>query len=175
MGKPTILSVAASILDPLLSDNFELEFPNVPLGDSTIPLLMQCQSAQKPGVTVNPVEVQVFGHTLEYAGNLTYSHDLSVEYIENRKMEITRLLEKWAEYIRAHETQHGAFKKEYARDAYLRVFNNKGDLVYEYLIVNCWPTTVPEIAFNGSSASAITMSVTFKYDWYELRTGSGGG
>lgn len=171
MPKPTILQVQSSIQDPLLSDNYQLEFPNVPTGANSVPLLMQCQSAQKPGITLTPIEVQVFGHTLEYAGNLTYSHDMTVEYVENRMMQITSILEGWAELIRNHETQHGGYHSEYARDAYMTVFDNKGAIVKKYRIVGCWPTQVPEISFNGSSSTLIMLSTTFKYDWYELMTG----
>jgi T4-like virus tail tube protein gp19 len=170
MPKPSLSSVAASIVDPMLSDNYELRFPNIPTGDNIVPFIMQCRTASKPGITINPVEVQLFGHTLEFAGNLTYSHDMAVEYLENRKAEITSTLERWAEMIRSHESQHGAYKNEYSRDAYLYIYDQKGIIVKEYVIVNCWPSQVPETAFDGQSSNAIALQVTFKYDYYYART-----
>lgn len=167
MGKPTLSDVASSIPDPMLSDNFSLDIPNVPTGDSTVSLYMQCQQATKPGMTVNAVEVQLFGHTTEHAGNLTYNHDLSVTYVENRKAQILRLLERWAEYCRSHDTQHGHYKSEYARDAYLKIYDQKGLTVATYRIVNLWPTTVPDVSFDGTNSTAITLQVGFKFDYYE--------
>ncbi len=164
--KPSFGDVAASILDPMLSDNFFLNINDIPgigqVFDNA--LRMQCQSATKPGTSINSVEVQVFGHTLEYAGGMTYGHDLSVEYVENRTGQITQTLEAWSEYIRSRDSQHGAFKKDYARDGTLKIYDQKGNTVLEYKIENMFVTSVPDLSFNGSSSSAITLSASFKYD-----------
>lgn len=170
MPKPTIGDIAASVPDPMLSDNFVLDIPSLPIGVSARPLLMQCRTATKPGMTINAVEVQLFGHTLEHAGNLTYNHDMSVEYLENRKAEILTILEGWAEFVRSHDTQHGAYKSEYARDGYLRIFDQKGIKVKEYRIVNMWPSQVPDVSFDGQSSNIIALSVTWKFDYVEEKT-----
>jgi len=98
-----------------------------------------------------------------------YSHDLTVEYVENRSAQIHKILEAWGERIRNHETQHGAFKREYAVNAYLSIFDQSGATVREYTIVNMWPNTVPDTSFDGSASNIITLSVGFKYDYYEVR------
>ncbi len=169
MPKPNIGDVAAAIPDPMLSDNFVLDIPNVPTGANTVPLRMLCQQASKPGMTINAVEVQLFGHTLEHVGNLTYSHDMTMQYLENRMAQIQTILENWAEFCRSHDTQHGAYKSEYARDGYLTIFDQKGAKVKEYRIVNMWPSQVPEVQFDGTNSTAITLSVSFKYDYYGTR------
>lgn len=170
MPKPSLGEVSASVLDPMLSDNFLLDIPNLPagVGDGK-PLRIQCQSAVKPGMTINAVEVQVFGHTLEYAANKTFNHDMTVEYVENRSAQITSLLEAWANMCRSTESQHGAYKSEYARNAYFTIFDVKGNAVKEYEIHGLWPSVVPDISFNGSSSSLITLSVTWKFDKYTLK------
>lgn len=167
MPKPTLGDISAAVPDPMLSDNFVLDIPNVPTGASSTPLLMQCRTATKPGFTINNVEVQLFGHTTEHAGNLTYTHDLTVEYVENRQAQIHSILEAWGELVRSHDTQHGAYKSEYARDAYLRVYDQRGVKVKEYRITNVWPSAVPDTNFDGQASNLITLSVTFKYDAYE--------
>jgi hypothetical protein len=169
MPKPTLGDVAASVLDPMLSDNFLLDIPNVPGGGNPQPLRVQCQSAVKPGMTINAVEVQVFGHTLEYASNKTFNHDMTVEYVENRSAQITTTLEQWGNFCRSTQSQHGAYKAEYARNGYFTIFDNKGTIVREYEIHNMWPSVVPDINFNGTSSSLITLSVTFKFDHYTLK------
>jgi hypothetical protein len=168
--KPSLGMVNTAIPDPLLSDNFQLNFPNIPTNDSAIPLLMQCQQASKPGITLNNVEAQLFGHTVEHASNKVYSHDLSVTYVENRSMVIHKILEKWANAIRGTQSQHGMYKLQYARDAYLTVFDQAGRVVNDYVIVNCWPNMVPDTPFDGSASNIITLGVTFKYDYYFNRT-----
>lgn len=168
-NKPTLGDIAAAVLDPMLSDNYLLDIPNIPGGGNAQALRMQCTSATKPGSTLNAVEVQVFGHTLEFAGNKTFSHDMSVEYVENRQGQITTLLENWAEVIRATETQTGGYKSEYARSGIFTIFDNKGETVKEYEIHGMWPSAVPDLAFQGSSSSIITLSVSWKYDHYTVK------
>ena len=170
MAKPTLGDIIAAVPDPMLSDNFVLDIPNLPIAVSPLPLLMQCRTATKPGMTINAVEVQLFGHTVEHAGNLTYNHDMNVEYLENRKAEIQTILEGWAEYVRQHDTQHGAYKSEYARDGYLRIFDQRGVKVKEYRIVNMWPSVVPEVQFDGQASNIIALSATFKFDYYQDRS-----
>ena len=173
MPKPSLGEVNDQVKDPMLSDNFVLSISNVPQqGGAEKPLRVQCQQAVKPGMTVENVEVMLFGHTLEYAGRLTYSHDMSVTYVENVKGEIIRIFEKWAEVIRSHTSQHGEFKVGYARDAVLQIMDNKGDIVLEYKIKNIWPSSVPDIQMDGTSANLITHQISFKYDWVEKTGGS---
>lgn len=170
MSKPSLGQIATAIPDPLLSDNFQLNFSSVPSGDKALPLLMQCRTASKPGVTLNSAEVQLFGHTVEHATNKTFGHDMSVEYVENRTLDIHYILENWTNFARGTQSQHGAFKKDYARDGVLTVFNQKGDVVAEYVVVNCWPSSVPDTSFDGSSSNIISVSVGFKYDYYYNKT-----
>lgn len=169
-GKPQLGMINTAIPDPALSDNFQLNFPNIPTGENAIPLLMQCQQVSKPGVTVNNVEVQLFGHTAEHASNKVYSHDLAVTYVENRFLQIHKILERWANLIRGTQSQHGVYKLQYARDAYLTVFDQMGKVISEYVVVNCWPSVVPETDFHGNSSDIITLACTFKYDYYFNKT-----
>jgi hypothetical protein len=167
-GKPQLGKVISVIKDPMLSDQFTLEFPSVPTGDAdSEPLMIHCQQATKPGLTLNEVQVQLFGHTLVYAGNLTYSHDMSTTFVENVRGGIMRIIENWAEKCRNHLTQHGGFYNDYARDGKLTIFDNAGAAALIYKIVGMWPNTVPETQFDGTNANLITHSVGFKYQYYE--------
>ncbi len=85
-GKPTIDEIQSYLKDPLVSDNFLFTVPNPPpinMGglDVTIPLKVLCQEATKPGMEIQQVDIQLFGHTLVYGGNLTYSHDFDITFV----------------------------------------------------------------------------------------------
>lgn len=180
MAKPKLGEVSASIQDPMFSDNFLLEIGTIPTaanyktsGDQK-PLVLQCRTATKPGVTIESVEVALFGHTLQYVGRKTFSHDMTVEYVENREGQIQTLLESWCEFCRSTQTQLGNYKNDYARTATLTIYDVKGEVKLKYRIYGFWPSAVPEISFDGQSANLITLSTTFKYDHYE-QDGAGGG
>jgi hypothetical protein len=172
MSKPEIGRVQSVIKDPMLTMDFMLEFPNIPTGSGDEePLLIHCQQATKPGTTLEAVEVQVFGHTLEYAGRMTFSHDMSVNFYENARGTIQRILEKWSTIARDFRDQHGEFKEGYARDFKFSIFDAKRGTPLIYTIKNGWPTGVPEIQFSGNESNAVMLSVTFKYDWIEKSGG----
>lgn len=170
MSKFSLGDISSTLLDPLLSDNFKLVFANLPTIFSTpantTALNIQCKNVTKPGVTLNSAPAQLFGHEIEFATNKTFSHDMSVTYIENRDMQIHTILDEWCEYIRGTQTQHGNFKADYARDATLFVYDQRGAKIKEFIIVNCFPTSVPETSFDGSSSNILEVAVTFKYDFY---------
>mgnify|MGYP002846401972 CR=1 FL=1 len=166
MPKPNINDVL-DVADPMLSDNYDLTFASVPGGGDNRQLTIQCKTAVKPGTTLTEVEVELFGHKVMHAAKREWSHDMSIEFIEDNQGTITRNLENWAEVARAHETQHGAFKADYAVDAIFKIYDQTGAVAMEYKIINCWPSEVPELSFDGSGGTAISLSATFKFDYVE--------
>jgi hypothetical protein len=131
-------------------------------------LRLQCKTAIKPGSTLEQIEYQLFGHEVKFAGRLTYTHTMSVEYVENWKGSITRILEKWQEVGRYHKSQHGEFKNTYAVNAELVIYNQRGESSLTYKIYNIWPTEIPDLQFDGSAATPLSLSANFSYDFYEL-------
>lgn len=168
MPKPQLGDVLTTIKDPMVSDHFTLEIPMVPTGGGDArPLLIQCQSASKPGVTVDEVAVALFGHTVVYGGRKVFNHDLNVTYVENVRGEIHTTMERWAQLIRGTHTQHGDWHREYSTDGIMTIYDNKGDKVLVYKLFSMWPGTVPEIALDGTASNLITHQVGFKYNHYE--------
>lgn len=167
MPKPTLGAIQAAVVDPMLSDHYSLVFGAVPSGGNAAPLTLLCQQATKPGMTIEPVDVVLFGHQLEFGGRLTYTHDLNVTYVENRLNQISNTIEGWAEMIRSHNTQHGAYKAEYQTNARMIIYDQAGAVTAIYKIFNVWPSTVPEIQFDGTGGNLITMQVGFKFDYVE--------
>ena len=169
MAIPTLDDIINSVTDPLFSEHFRLTLPSIPNSGDPNPFTFQCKSATKPGMSLTQVEVQIFGHSLQFAGNVTYSHEMSCEYYENRKMQITKTLEDWSEFCRTHSTQHGAYKAEYAVQGTLEIYDVKGETIATYLIRNMWPSAVPDLQFDGSSSQALTVQVSWRYDYYERK------
>lgn len=168
MAKVNIQELGGQVKDPLLSDNFELLIPNPPVdaGNAAEALRIQCKTGTKPGLTIEEVMVEAFGHALRHAGKVTFSGSFSVEYNENKEMAITTILEQWAAKIRAHDTQLGSFKAEYATDAEFIIYKQDGSVAKKYKILGVWPKSVPELSFDGG-AQAIPVQAEFSFDYYE--------
>ncbi|SBV38395.1 hypothetical protein BN7874_215 [Phage NCTB] len=166
MPKPT-LDDAINIGDPLLSDNFELIFAELPSdvdSSATEVFRVQCKTATKPGITIEEVLVEVFGHTVRHAGKSTVTGSMAVEFVENSEMATYTPLKQWCTFCRDHSTQLGNFKEDYAKNGTFRIFKQDGSIAKEFTIVNCWPKTVPDMSFDGSSSQAIPVPVEFAFD-----------
>ena len=70
MPKPNYDEVS-SVKDPMLNDNYDIQFPNVPGGKDGRALRLQCKTAVKPGTNLAEVEVELFGHKLMHAARRT--------------------------------------------------------------------------------------------------------
>lgn len=167
MSKVTLTEVLG-INDPMLNDNFELTFTKVPGGGADgRQMRLQCRSGVKPGMSIQEVEIELFGHKVKHAARKVFSGSMSVGFVESYEGRITQGLEAWAEMIRGTDTQSGSFKRDYATTAVLNIFDQTGAVSLTYNIYNVWPTQVPDYSFDGAGGSAIQVDVEFAYDYYE--------
>lgn len=163
MAKPNLDEVLG-VKDPMLNDNFELLFADVPNGGNGRDLRIQCKTAIKPGTSITEVEIELFGHKVLHGAKRTWSNELSIEFVEDNKGTITKALEDWSEYIRGTDSQHGEFKEQYAKNATFIIYDQKGEKAMEYDLFNCWPSQVPDLQFDGTGGANITLSASFKFD-----------
>lgn len=172
MPKPNLNDVLG-VHDPMLSDNFDLVFDRIP-GDPEGPgsvrdFTIQCKTAVKPGSTIAEVEVELFGHKVMHGAKRTWTNDMSIVFVEDANGIITKTLENWLEKIRAAETQHGSFKKDYTAKATFTIYDQEGEAKAVYDIINCWPSDAQELSFEGAGGQALEASATFKFD-HVIRT-----
>lgn len=192
--KPNLLS-AHQYKDPALSFEYELIIPYIPgsekftmndervfggdyeaaiarqFGASTSAAgLMRifATAVATPEKTIDEVLVNLAGgHELVYAGLIKTAHDVSVTFKERRDYVIWNAINQWAEFCRAHQTQHGHYKDEYSVVATLKVFDQKSKQVMLFKLYGFWPSNVPSISFDATSSNAIEHSITFKCDFFE--------
>lgn len=162
------LDEAYSLLDPMLNDNFELLFTDIP-GDNNdgAELRIKCLSASLPGASLNPVEVELFGHKLLFAGRKTFSHSMNIAYHEVYDGRTYKQLKSWAAVGRATQTQTGGFHDDYMRSAIFTVFDQTGAEAAQWEIHRMFPTEISEYQFEGSGGQAIRQDATFAYGYVE--------
>lgn len=161
------LNELVGLPDPLLSDMFEFVIGTIPGGADPNPLRILCQQVTLPAKQVEAVEVALGGSTFVHAGRSIFTHDLSVTFVENRKMDIFNSLNGWNNFVRDHRTQTGNYKEKYATSATLNVFDQMGKVVKSFEYFYLWISQTPEYQFDGSGSNAMTVSATFQYDWWE--------
>jgi len=168
MAKVTYDEVNDYVADPLLSDNFEIVFPNLPagVGDGKR-LRVQCKTASKPGTEIEAQLVELFGHGVNHAGRKTFTKQFALSFQEDSKMSIHDIFEKWHEFIRGTQTQLGTFKKDYAVSCDFIVYQQDGSVAKTYKLQGVWPTQNPETSFD-QGGQALEVQGQFSFDIYTV-------
>ena len=166
MPKPSLDEVLA-VGDPMLNDNFDLQFTNIPGGADGRKLRVQCKSGIKPGMSITQAEMELFGHKTIHAARKTFSNTMSISFHESYDGLINTALEDWSEICRSTDSQSGSFKADYATTARMTIYDQTGAESLNYDIFNCWPLEVPDMTFDGAGGTAMTVDASFAYDYYK--------
>jgi hypothetical protein len=102
---------------------------------------------------------------------------MSVEFLEDASMVVTRVLTGWMDRAKSMLSQTGHFRnkagkpegvpdssKGYSGTALFKVYDTSGITVATYTIAGIWPKEISPVAFDGSGSSVVTVSVTFSVD-----------
>lgn len=118
-------------------------------------------------MSVQQAEMELFGHKTVHAARKTFSNSMSISFHESYDGVINTTLEDWSEMCRETDTQSGNFKRDYATNAVMTIYDQTGAEALNYTIYNIWPTEVPDAQFDGSGGTAMTVDATFAYDYYK--------
>ena len=154
---------------------FELEITATPAGVSDQSLgnvKYFCNVSALPPLTVTPIERQYFGRTLKIPGDMVFG-DLSTTIIMTEGGNERSELEIWMNEINGtisnsmnegHVSSNG-----FAGTVKLHQYGKDGDgsPIHTIEFVDCWPSTVGEIALSYDTASDIEQfDVTWTYNYY---------
>ncbi len=164
----TSLSDVRSLPDPLLSYNWDLFVPVVPVGDFRA-LTIKCQNVTLPGVSVEDVPITLHGVTLKFAGREMFTNQFSATFLETRDMSTRDVIRQWIEYCRNVANNTGQYKVNYETTAQLALYDDKGNTVRTINIYGCFPQMLDEPSLDGSGSQPVLYTVTFNYDFTSER------
>jgi hypothetical protein len=156
-----------SLPDPMLNDNFDIVFNDIPGGGDGRQMRIQCLGASLPGATLQTVEVELFGHKLIYAARKTFSHTMTVALHEIYDARTYQSLKDWAAVGRATQTQTGGFSDSYMRTAILTIYDQTGAEAAAWNIHRMFPTEISEYQFEGAGGQALRQDAQFAYGYVE--------
>jgi len=154
---------------------FDLEISGTPAGVSDPSLANVkyfCNVSALPPLTITPIERQYFGRTVKIPGDMTFG-DLTTTIIMTEGGDERSELEVWMNEINgtisnsmneSHVTSNG-----FAGTVKLHQYgkNNDGSAIQTITFVDCWPSTIGEIALSYDTASDIEQfDVTWTYNYY---------
>ena len=154
---------------------FDLEVSGTPAGVNDTKLedvKYFCNVSALPPLTVTPIERQYFGRTVKIPGDMVFG-DLSTTIIMTEGGNERSELEIWMNEINGtisnemnsgHNTSNGfagtVKLHQYGKD-------DSGSPVHTIEFVDCWPSTIGEIALSYDTASDIEQfDVTWTYNYY---------
>lgn len=163
-----------AVPDPIINHTFNLILPNIPGGGDGKRMNIVCQSASLPGGgNIQPVEIDVHGHKLRFAGRREQEGSYAFTIIEGVDAKMRRDLNRWMAMARAMRSQQGGLRSTYAIDVYMEVVSGiGGDVIYTEAIRKFWLNTFSEFEF-GDGAQAVSYQCTASYDIHEEVSGAG--
>ena len=134
---------------------------------------LYCNVSEIPPLTLTPIERQYFGRTVKIPGDLVFA-DLTTTIINTEKYNVRNELEKWMEVINGTISNTGEANVNFGTGtAKLIHYQKDGTATMTYTFVDCWPTSVSEIALSYDTASDIEQfDVTWAYNYYTQNGGT---
>ena len=154
---------------------FELQISAVPNGvtlSNLTDIKFFCNVSALPPLTVTPIERQYFGRTVKIPGDMVFG-DLSTTIIMTEGGNERSELEIWMNEINGtisnemnsgHNTSNG-----FAGTVKLHQYGKDDSTspIHTIEFVDCWPSTIGEIALSYDTASDIEQfDVTWTYNYY---------
>lgn len=166
MGRSSLQNVA-SLQDPAQSWNFDLFLPSIPGSSDTRDLTFKCMSTDLPGASLDVVKVDLHGVTLNFAGRATYTHTMQVIFLETADYSTRDKFIKWRESIRSWANNTGTLAATYKCNAQLVVYNDLPQVTRTCNVYGMWPETIADVPLNGAESNAVTLTITFSFDYFE--------
>ena len=154
---------------------FDLEVSGTPAGVNDTKLedvKYFCNVSALPPLTVTPIERQYFGRTVKIPGDMVFG-DLTTTIIMTEGADERSELEIWMNEINGTVTNamnaSQVTSNGFAATVKLHQYGKDGDEspIHTVTFVDCWPSTIGEIALSYDTASDIEQfDVTWTYNYY---------
>ena len=167
IGLPDI----AALPDPLLQYQAELFVPTIPGSGSGTGLKTRLKTFAIPGEEKEDVEVTLHGVTLKYAGRTTYTHTMSLTFIETRDIYVMTQLKAWLAYSRNILQTQGTYKSQYSTTAYISLYDDTETVVQTIKIFGSFMQSMTEVNLDGSVSSPVEVTAQLYYDYTQFFQG----
>lgn len=169
IARTTLNDVLTTVTDPFYSDNWELYFPSLSSkitgGISSKALQIQCKNISLPGIQNEAQDIMLHGFKTSAGGRTVFLNTINVTFLENRQLQVYKLLKNWVNAVRDFRTQISIGKDNYATVGWLLTYDETGTLNNKLYLVNTFCSEVQDVSLDGSSANAVDVSATFRFDF----------
>ncbi len=134
---------------------------------------MRCEAAELPGRSLTTQDVRIYGPVYRTVSQSVYN-ELTLTFIETKKMEIRTFFETWMDLIYNSKTNTQSYPDTFVTDIYVQQYDvtnqSKSDLqeVLKMTLHRAFPTSVNPMTTAWSDDAFHRVQVTLVYEWYDL-------
>jgi len=160
------LNQVEALPDVLTADHYNFYLGTIPGGGDTTSLMIKCQSCIIPGMSNEPVEVQLSAHVRKFRGRKMFPRVMSATFMEDITLDTLTRLRKWDQQIVGTNSATSIGNiAQYAVQPTLQVFDQKGSLVDSIQFVNCFIFDIQDTTLNSEASAAVQINAQFSYDY----------
>ena len=126
-------------------------------------------AAAIPSIEMNFFEVPFRGRVLQYPGDRPAPGDWTTTFYNDTDFMIKNAMERWSNGINDFALNTGTSNPaDYQADLIVEQLDRDDTILKTYILRNCFPLAVGEIALSSAEATEIeTFEVTWKYQHFE--------
>jgi hypothetical protein len=158
---------AQAVADPAQVWNFDLFLPTIPGSSSTTALTWKCQTTGLPGFSIDRVTVPLHGVELVYMGRKVYEHTFTTTFLESADWSTRAQFYAWSEAGRSWINNTGSFASTYKVNGQIVVYNDLPQVSDTINVIGMWPAVVADVDLNGGESAAVSLSITWSYDYVQ--------
>ena len=128
-----------------------------------------CTAAALPGATLGTFDVPFRGRIINIAGDRPAFPDWTTTFYNDTDFMIRNAMERWNNGINDFANNTGVTSpSDYQTDLTVEQLDRDDTVLKTYILRNCFPLAVSEIALSSAEATEIeTFEVTWKYQHFE--------
>lgn len=144
----------------------ELFFPlGINFGDNQKQSML-IKAASLPESTMGQAIVPFMGRQIKVAGDKTFA-DWTITVINDTDFATRRAFEEWHYRINAFEGNTGLSNpSEYYSDIIVKQLNRNGEVIYQYKLYQCYPTSIGEVTLGydqNDTVEEFTVTLSMNY------------
>ncbi len=150
------------------SNRFSVNIP-FPVAADTDPrqVLILCDSASLPGVTIGTAQQRFWGELREIPYEALYDN-VELSFYVDTNLGVKNLFEKWLGLIRNPETRTFNYYANYITDIdiYIHPIDNSEDSVHVVTLHEAYPKILKPVSLDYGNKDVMKYSVSMNYKWF---------
>lgn len=130
--------------------------------DSLQTILLYCDQAQLPGITLSTSQNRSFGEFREVPYEKLFDN-CQLSFMVDTKLSVKRLFDDWVSSIQSPVSRKFNYYKNYTTDLKIEVQDLMDMTRYNVTLYECYPKTVSSIQLDYASKDIMKVTVTMQY------------